>query len=549
MDGGGSFSGRERNCAFLNLGTTEGKSFATASAATGLDHIDDSRAPAVCDWDGDGDLDIWTANRTAPMLRFLKNNTSTGDKAQSWIAFRLRGKTCNRDAIGARVVLTSGSGTIFSKTLKAGEGYLSQSSKWLHFGLGGIKSLKSCVVHWPGGKAENIPVAELNQRFTVAQGEGVAIAWQRPGITSTVSLPAGEISLSASPPPQSLSGARQPILPLPYVSTDGSEKILGAPGKITLVNLWASWCAPCIVEIKEFTAHEKKLRAAGIDILALSVDGLGDKPSSTRKDADRLLKRLGYPFRAGYATPALLERVHTMHQQSYGITRKFPVPTSLLVDAEGRLCAWYFGPVSTDRLLSDAGKTRLDENAFRRASLPFSGRWYARPEPQTLLPHVIQLVKNGALEDALELVKRGERHLKTGKEYPKFLVWLGEGFAQKGQTQTSLDLYRKALVHAPKELHAMNNLAWELAANPDLSIRNGKEAVRWAENAAQLTQHKNPAILDTLAAAYAQNGQFDKAVQTATTAIAQARAANNRALWNSLQNALKRYQAGQPHGG
>ena len=52
---GQSFSGRERNCVFLN---TRGSQFADVSAATGLDHIDDSRSIAFTDWDQDGDLDL-----------------------------------------------------------------------------------------------------------------------------------------------------------------------------------------------------------------------------------------------------------------------------------------------------------------------------------------------------------------------------------------------------------------------------------------------------------------------------------------------------------
>ena len=67
---GASFSGRERNCAFLNLG---GSSFADGSAALGLDLKQDSRGLAVCDWDHDGDLDLWLTNRTAPRAQLIQN--------------------------------------------------------------------------------------------------------------------------------------------------------------------------------------------------------------------------------------------------------------------------------------------------------------------------------------------------------------------------------------------------------------------------------------------------------------------------------------------
>ena len=67
---GGSLSGRERNCAFLNI---DGKKFATISGVSGFDLPDDSRSMALSDWDGDGRMDVWVSNRTAPRVRFFQN--------------------------------------------------------------------------------------------------------------------------------------------------------------------------------------------------------------------------------------------------------------------------------------------------------------------------------------------------------------------------------------------------------------------------------------------------------------------------------------------
>ena len=73
---GKSWSGYERNCCFLNTGSQR---FACISATSGLDFQDDGRAVVQVDWDQDGDLDLWISNRTAPRLRFLKNNGSHGN--------------------------------------------------------------------------------------------------------------------------------------------------------------------------------------------------------------------------------------------------------------------------------------------------------------------------------------------------------------------------------------------------------------------------------------------------------------------------------------
>ena len=71
---GRSFSGYEKNCVFLNTSTKNSLNFTDISAVSGIDFIDDGRALIATDWDHDGDLDIWSTNRTAPRIRFLKNN-------------------------------------------------------------------------------------------------------------------------------------------------------------------------------------------------------------------------------------------------------------------------------------------------------------------------------------------------------------------------------------------------------------------------------------------------------------------------------------------
>ncbi|MCA9168109.1 MAG: VCBS repeat-containing protein, partial [Planctomycetales bacterium] len=71
---GRSFSGHERNVCFLNTGTPR---FADVSAISNLDLADDGRGLAITDWDQDGDLDVWAANRNGPQVRFLRNEVPT----------------------------------------------------------------------------------------------------------------------------------------------------------------------------------------------------------------------------------------------------------------------------------------------------------------------------------------------------------------------------------------------------------------------------------------------------------------------------------------
>ncbi|MES2924459.1 MAG: tetratricopeptide repeat protein [Verrucomicrobiota bacterium] len=67
---------------------------------------------------------------------------------------------------------------------------------------------------------------------------------------------------------------------------------------------------------------------------------------------------------------------------------------------------------------------------------------------------------------------------------------------------------------------SLNSVAWDLAASGNPSMRDGSNAIVFAERAVAITKRKDANILDTLAAAYAEAGQFDKAVATQQEAIA-----------------------------
>jgi tetratricopeptide (TPR) repeat protein len=77
----------------------------------------------------------------------------------------------------------------------------------------------------------------------------------------------------------------------------------------------------------------------------------------------------------------------------------------------------------------------------------------------------------------------------------------------------------KALELQPDHPRLLNELAWILSTCGDDKVRNGQRSVEFAQKAVMITKYKNPQCLETLAAAYAETGQFDKAVKTQQQAI------------------------------
>ncbi|HYY35039.1 MAG TPA: glycosyltransferase family 39 protein [Candidatus Binatia bacterium] len=86
-----------------------------------------------------------------------------------------------------------------------------------------------------------------------------------------------------------------------------------------------------------------------------------------------------------------------------------------------------------------------------------------------------------------------------------------------------LQRLRDIAANAPDSPRMLDELAWLLATYPDSKARDGTEAVRLAERACDLTERKIPALLDTLAAAYTEAGDFPRGISTAEEALNRAR--------------------------
>jgi len=109
-----------------------------------------------------------------------------------------------------------------------------------------------------------------------------------------------------------------------------------------------------------------------------------------------------------------------------------------------------------------------------------------------------------------------------------------------------VDRYRQALALQPDMVEALNDLAWIRAASSDAALREGAEAVRLARRAVELTGEQDARLLETLAVASAEAGDFPAAVQAAHKALKLALASENQALAGTLAAQLRLFQAGRP---
>jgi tetratricopeptide (TPR) repeat protein len=155
----------------------------------------------------------------------------------------------------------------------------------------------------------------------------------------------------------------------------------------------------------------------------------------------------------------------------------------------------------------------------------------------------VALVKLGQLEAALPHLRRMVELKPYMVDTQMTLATILERLGRPRQAQAS---YRGALREDPDLWQAANNLAWSLATSPEPKLRDGPESLRWATHAADLTGQTNPGVLDTLAAAHAEVGQFDAAIAVAEQAIELARAAGQSELAVQLEGRLQLYRIGWP---
>jgi len=122
------------------------------------------RGMAVADIDGDGDLDVAVSNNHQRAV-LLRND---GGNARHYLRLKLTGARSNRDAIGARVTVTSG-GKAQIDEVRSGSSYCSQSEMVLHFGLGGSTKAEKVEIRWPGGGTQVLTDVKSDQVLSVKE--------------------------------------------------------------------------------------------------------------------------------------------------------------------------------------------------------------------------------------------------------------------------------------------------------------------------------------------------------------------------------------------
>ena len=160
-------SGKVAN--FMFQGTPDVK-FTDRSKEWGFGEPTLSNGSAYADLDNDGDFDLVINNMNSPALVY-KNN-SRDRNHENFLDVRLKGSGLNTNAIGAKVLIKN-KGRLQVNYLTASRGFLSSSTKVIHFGLGIEKNVDTLQVIWPSGQVQQLTDIAANQRLTLQESNNI----------------------------------------------------------------------------------------------------------------------------------------------------------------------------------------------------------------------------------------------------------------------------------------------------------------------------------------------------------------------------------------
>ena len=153
------------------------------------------------------------------------------------------------------------------------------------------------------------------------------------------------------------------------------------------------------------------------------------------------------------------------------------------------------------------------------------------------------LAATGRDNEAIAHLRKGLELEPTGTRAHHVL---GMVLCRNGVYEEGLAHLEHALAGHPEGLGAANNLAWVLATCPEAKFRDGRRAVELAERACEATGHNKASFLDSLAAAYAETGDFADAVRVASRALDLARRTSLASV-EAIEARLRLYKAGRAY--
>jgi thiol-disulfide isomerase/thioredoxin len=287
-------------------------------------------------------------------------------------------------------------------------------------------------------------------------------------------------------------------------------------GKIYVVEFWATWCGPCRVSIPHLTELQKKYANNNVTIIGVSAE---DEEKVVADFVSKQGDKMDYVV--AWDREGATDKAYMAASGQQGI------PTAFIVGKQGAI-EWIGHPMEMDEVLDQVVNGKWDSKAYAEQQRVV----------QDLMKEFQKAARGGDVDKLVAVAKQGVE--KAPKQAGRMvMIAFGQQVAA-GKTEAA-NAWAKELVAGTMKDDPMilNGLAWTMV-DPEAPMKGADldTALSAAQRADELTQHKDPQVIDTLARVYFLKGDKAKAVELQTKAVELA----PDEMKSELEKALKQYK-------
>ncbi|MDE0887970.1 MAG: redoxin domain-containing protein [Phycisphaerales bacterium] len=295
------------------------------------------------------------------------------------------------------------------------------------------------------------------------------------------------------------------------------------PGKVTVMEFWATWCGPCKAGMPHLSELQKEYKDQGVDIIGVSNEKLALVESFIAKP--QWDKKTNYTI--------AVDRDGATNNAYMKAAKRSGIPCAFVVDGEGKV-AWIGHPMSMDEPLKKIVAGDWDRDKFRTG-------YEKSQKAGRMMGDVRRAMRNAQSSKnygpAMKMLNAAIAEMPddANLKMMKFETMIGPMNDSEGY-QTGWEILKANRDNAMM----MNAIAWYTLDDAAVTDRDYEFAMAAAKAAEAASGGTNPAILDTLARAYYEMGNFDMAVKVQKKAVEKA---GDDAMGESIRTQLKKYEA------
>lgn len=292
-------------------------------------------------------------------------------------------------------------------------------------------------------------------------------------------------------------------------------------GKVYVIECWATWCGPCVAAIPHVSELQTKYKDKGLVVIGLNVwEG---NPPKVEQFVQKMGDKMNYVVaideggREGQSAVAWLKAAGVQG-----------IPTSFVVDQKGKI-AWFGHPMEMEPVLEQVLAGDFDAAAHAKQ----------QEQVEALGQQLNAAAQAGDWDKALKIVDELAKlspMMATRMSVIRFHILLQEKHDYDAAYKHAGQLLEGS---AKDEPAALNEMAWAILAAEGVEKRDLSLAQKLAGRANELTEGKQPQVLDTLAKAHFEQGRVDEAIKLMTTAVNLA----DGDLKSQLEATLEEYKA------